>query len=72
MPAKSRERVRMMTLICKKPGMTYDEFYSYWRDTHSHILSSIPIVKTNLLSYQQVLFPDHCSGFLWLKSSFCP
>ena len=34
--------------------MSLEEFQAYWRDEHSKCFQSIPIVKKNLLNYEQV------------------
>lgn len=34
--------------------MSHEDFYTYWREEHTHIFPTIPIVKKNLLDYEQV------------------
>ena len=53
--AKERaDRVRMMALIYRKPGMSVEDFHNYWRDEHSKVFAGIAVVKKNLLKYEQV------------------
>ena len=48
------DRVRLVILINRKEGMSVEDFQKYWRDEHSHLFSSLAIVKENLLKYEQV------------------
>ncbi len=54
MPKLRTDRVRLVILVHRKDGMSLEDFQSYWRDEHSQVFSSIPIVKKNLLNYEQV------------------
>lgn len=54
-PVVARQgRVRLTLLVYRKQGMSLEEFQQYWKNEHSHVFSSIAIVKKNLLSYEQV------------------
>ena len=48
------DKVRVIIFLYRKQGMSEEEFSTYWRETHSHIFAALPIVKKNLLKYEQV------------------
>lgn len=55
LPATVRsDRVRMVALMYPKDGLSFEEFDKYWLNEHSKVFTSIDIVKTNLLKYEQV------------------
>jgi len=54
MPSVRTDRVRLVILVHRKEGMSLEDFQAYWRDEHSQVFTSIPIVKKNLLNYEQV------------------
>lgn len=54
MPEIRTDRVRLAILIRRKPGMSAEDFHTYWRTKHAGIFTSIDIVKKNLLYYEQV------------------
>jgi hypothetical protein len=54
MPKLRTDRVRLVILVHRKDGMSLEDFQAYWRDEHSQVFSSIPVVKKNLLNYEQV------------------
>ena len=57
MPKNRTDRVPLAVFTYRKPAMSVEDLQAYWRDEHSKIFSSIPIVKKNLLSYEQVRPP---------------
>ncbi|KAF8899394.1 hypothetical protein BD779DRAFT_1429099, partial [Infundibulicybe gibba] len=48
-----KDRVRLVLLIKRKEGITNEEFSEYWANSHARLFSSVPIVKQNLLKYEQ-------------------
>jgi hypothetical protein len=48
------DRVRVVVLLKKKPTLSKEEFHKYWSGTHSALFSSLDIVKSNLVKYEQV------------------
>lgn len=55
-----------MLILQPVNSMSHEEFYAYWRDEHTQIFPTIPIVKKNLLDYEQVWpsFLRHCRSLL--------
>lgn len=53
-PQVRKDRVRVIGLMAKKPGMTDDEFYTYWREVHGPLFANMEITKKNILKYEQV------------------
>lgn len=53
-PNLNPNRVRMCALMYPKDGLSFEEFDHYWLHEHSKVFSSIEVVKTNLLKYEQV------------------
>ena len=49
-----RDRIRLIILVYRKQGMSTEEFQNYWRDEHSATFANLPVVKKNLLKYEQV------------------
>ncbi|KAI0358751.1 hypothetical protein OH77DRAFT_1397050 [Trametes cingulata] len=47
------DRVRLAVLMAPKPGLSFEEFDSYWLNVHARVFSSIAIAKRNLLKYEQ-------------------
>ena len=54
MPKIRTGRMRLVLFIYRKPGMSLEDFQTYWRDEHFKVFRSVPIVKKNLLNYEQV------------------
>ncbi|KAK7033229.1 EthD domain-containing protein [Favolaschia claudopus] len=52
------DRVRLVSLFKRKPGMTREEFQKYWASTHREIFTSLEITKKNLLKYEQAHTSD--------------
>ncbi|KAJ8488630.1 hypothetical protein ONZ51_g3423 [Trametes cubensis] len=52
-PEVRKDRVRVIGLMAKKPGMTDDEFYTYWREVHGPLFANMEITKKNILKYEQ-------------------
>ena len=48
------DKVRLLAFLYRKPGTSAEDFSTYWRETHSHVFASLPIVKRNILKYEQV------------------
>ncbi|KAJ7678933.1 hypothetical protein DFH06DRAFT_975016 [Mycena polygramma] len=47
------DRVRLVALLKRKPSLSKEEFHKYWAEKHGPLFSSLEIVKTNLLKYEQ-------------------
>ena len=58
-PEVRKDRVRVIGLMAKKPGMTDDEFYTYWREVHGPLFANMEITKKNILKYEQVHFTPY-------------
>lgn len=65
-----QDRVRLSAIIYRKKGMSVEEFSKYWREEHAKLFANLPIVKKNLLKYEQVRLPSLPSPRLFLR--FCP
>ncbi|KAI9848500.1 MAG: hypothetical protein M1838_000500 [Thelocarpon superellum] len=52
-PPQYEDRVRVHVFFYRKPGLTQEEFHHYWRNTHSKIFGDLPIVRKNLIKYEQ-------------------
>lgn len=48
------DRVRLTVLLARKKGMSVDDFRRHWRETHAGLFTDLPIVKKNVLKYEQV------------------
>ena len=53
-PHARQDRVRLTLCIHRKPGTSVEEFQRYWREEHSQLFAGIAVVKSNLLTYEQV------------------
>ncbi|KAG6919074.1 hypothetical protein DXG01_009327 [Tephrocybe rancida] len=47
------DRVRVLVLMKRKASLTREEFSKYWRKVHAPLFTSLNIVKTNVLRYEQ-------------------
>ncbi|KAJ6531921.1 EthD domain-containing protein [Mycena capillaripes] len=47
------DRVRLAILLKRKASLSKEEFHKYWAEKHGPLFSSVDIVKTNLLKYEQ-------------------
>ncbi|KAJ7131589.1 EthD domain-containing protein [Mycena crocata] len=47
------DRVRLVILLKRKPTLSKEEFHKYWSGSHGALFSSLEIVQTNLLKYEQ-------------------
>lgn len=45
--------VTLFAFLVRRPGMTHDEFVSYWRGTHGPFIRDTPELACHLLSYEQ-------------------
>ncbi|KAI0829729.1 hypothetical protein BC628DRAFT_1314156 [Trametes gibbosa] len=52
-PAARTDRYRVVGLMAKKPGLTDEEFFTYWRTKNGPLFTSLEIVKKNLIKYEQ-------------------
>ncbi|KAK4693959.1 hypothetical protein P7C71_g3529, partial [Lecanoromycetidae sp. Uapishka_2] len=48
------DRVRLIVLVYRKQGMSFEDFQNAWRDDFAPVFAALPIVKKNLLTYEQV------------------
>ncbi|EGO19071.1 hypothetical protein SERLADRAFT_339737, partial [Serpula lacrymans var. lacrymans S7.9] len=47
------DRVRIVALFKKKDGISKEDFDKFWLDDHSKLFNSLPVVKKNILKYEQ-------------------
>lgn len=52
-------RVRTVALLSRKPGMTFAEFDTYWRDVHAPLAEKVPGVVRYV---QRHIVPDEAAG----------
>ncbi|KAJ7131587.1 hypothetical protein C8R43DRAFT_1207626 [Mycena crocata] len=52
------DRVRLAILLKQKPTLSKEDFHKYWSESHGTLFSSLEIVKTNLLKYEQAHMND--------------
>lgn len=50
-------RYRVSLLVTPKAEVSREEFHRYWAEHHVPLFRSLPIVKKNLLKYEQVCTP---------------
>jgi uncharacterized protein (TIGR02118 family) len=55
MTENSVRPVKTMALLGRKPGMSFDQFCTYWRDTHAPLASKVPGVTRYV---QRHIVPD--------------
>lgn len=48
------DRVCLMILFHRKASMSFEDFDTYWRETHAKVACELPIFKKNILKYEQV------------------
>lgn len=53
-PQLRTDRVRVMCILYPKEGMSFEDWSTYWRVKHQEVFKNLAIVKTNVLSYEQV------------------
>ncbi|MFJ4264379.1 EthD domain-containing protein [Paenarthrobacter nicotinovorans] len=51
--------VRTMALLGRKPGMSYEQFRTYWRDVHAPMAAKLPGVTRYI---QRHIMPDVHNG----------
>ncbi|MDR6438731.1 uncharacterized protein (TIGR02118 family) [Paenarthrobacter nicotinovorans] len=51
--------IRTMALLGRKPGMSFEQFGTYWRDTHAPLASKVPGVTRYI---QRHIVPDTGNG----------
>ncbi|KAJ6468121.1 hypothetical protein C8R47DRAFT_1151915 [Mycena vitilis] len=47
------DRVRLILLVKRKPGVSKEEFSRHWTEVHGPLFAGLDIVKKNLLKYEQ-------------------
>ncbi|KAF8206286.1 hypothetical protein K438DRAFT_1816945 [Mycena galopus ATCC 62051] len=47
------DRVRLVILVKRKPGLSKEEFQKYWSETHGPLFASLDIAKKKLFKYEQ-------------------
>ncbi|KAJ7364156.1 EthD domain-containing protein [Mycena albidolilacea] len=47
------DRVRVAMFVKRKATISKEQFHQYWAETHAPLVSSLNIVKANLLKYEQ-------------------
>ncbi|KAG6919075.1 hypothetical protein DXG01_009328 [Tephrocybe rancida] len=48
------DRVRLLVFLKRKQGITHEEFSHYWHGPHARAFMSLDIVKTNVITYEQL------------------
>ncbi|KAI0769336.1 hypothetical protein BD413DRAFT_477522 [Trametes elegans] len=52
-PATSSSPYRLSVLLTPKEGVSFEEFHHLWTEVLAPLFGSLPIVKRNLLKYEQ-------------------
>ncbi|KAI0674974.1 hypothetical protein C8Q78DRAFT_1009866 [Trametes maxima] len=52
-PSLRPDRVRLSMLLVPKEGLSLEDFRRHWIENHASLFSSLPVVKKNLLKYEQ-------------------
>ena len=60
-PSIRPDRVRLVALVYRKPGLSLAQFCAQWKDEYAPAFTQIGVVKRNLLKYEQVRWP--CFAF---------
>ncbi|KAJ7624329.1 hypothetical protein DFH06DRAFT_1230187 [Mycena polygramma] len=58
------DRVRLVLLVKRKPGVSKEEFTRHWTEIHGPLFTGLDIVKKNLLKYEQAHRNDKMSESL--------
>ena len=53
-PSVKADRVRLVFLMTPADGLSDEQFKNYWLENHGPLFTSLPIVKKNVLKYEQV------------------
>lgn len=59
MPDNNVRPVKTIALLGRKPGMSFEQFSTYWRDTHAPLASKIPGVTRYV---QRHIVPEAGNG----------
>ncbi|KAH9855141.1 hypothetical protein C2E23DRAFT_866797 [Lenzites betulinus] len=70
-PAQPAKTVRIVGWLCKKPGMSMEDFFAYWRDVHGPMFSNLEIVKKNITKYEQHHYTNAFDAGLSVHG-YCP
>ncbi|TBU29487.1 hypothetical protein BD309DRAFT_149726 [Dichomitus squalens] len=52
-PPVRNDRVRLIGLMAKKPGLSDEEFFKHWHEVHGPLFTNLEVTKKNLLKYEQ-------------------
>ncbi|KII93017.1 hypothetical protein PLICRDRAFT_170815 [Plicaturopsis crispa FD-325 SS-3] len=63
------DRVRMLVFLKRKEGTSKEEFTHHWLNVHGPLYASLPIVKRNILKYEQIHPDDAQAQALGIASS---
>ncbi|KAG6846537.1 hypothetical protein H0H93_013356 [Arthromyces matolae] len=55
----NKNPVRMLVFLKRKPGITHEEFGSFWRTKHAKAFLALDIVKKNVINYEQIHIKQH-------------
>ncbi|KAJ7624108.1 hypothetical protein DFH06DRAFT_1340144 [Mycena polygramma] len=47
------DRVRLVLLVKRKPGLSKEEFSHHWVEVHGPLFPKLDIVRKNILKYEQ-------------------
>ncbi|KAL3682392.1 hypothetical protein R1sor_000414 [Riccia sorocarpa] len=54
MSPKRNSLVKLVVIIKRKKGMSFEEFDKYWKEVHSPLVCGLPIFKEKIVKYNQV------------------
>ncbi|KAL2611674.1 hypothetical protein R1flu_023366 [Riccia fluitans] len=54
MSPKRSQLVKLVVMVKRKKGMSFEEFDKYWTEKHGPLLCSLPIFKEKTIKYNQM------------------
>ncbi|KZV98532.1 hypothetical protein EXIGLDRAFT_700772 [Exidia glandulosa HHB12029] len=67
----SEKLVKLIVFVRRKPGLSHEEFFKYWREVHAPIFMSLAVAKRNVVKYVQFQIDSDASAELG-KFKFAP
>jgi hypothetical protein len=65
--------IKLVAFLKRKPGMTRDEFYDHWFNSHGPLIASTPELARHIVRYEQLPFAVGTDGYdgitvQWMES----